>query len=226
VLDAARPDSGPGQEAFTQLYSDYWRPLYAYVRRRGFAAEEAEDITQDFFARILEKQVLSTLERAGGRFRSFLLGAMNHFLANEWDYARAQKRGGGRKPLSLDAVNEEGNYVGFDVTAPETPESLFEKRWVLTLLNHVMDRLRDEQAAAEKAALFHDLRAHLKGDRSGASYAELGLKHGLTEGAIKVTVHRLRRRYGLILREEIARTVSTPAEVDEELRHLIQVISA
>ena len=220
VLEAARPGSA-GQEAFGKLYSDYWHPLYAFIRRRGFSPEEAEDITQAFFARMLEKEALGGLKREGGRFRSFLLAAVSNFLANEWDRAHAQKRGGGVKPLSLDTADEEGRYVALEVAESTTPESMFEKQWVLTLLNRVMERLRCEQG--ERSALFEDLKPHLQSDRVGLPYAEIARKHGMSEGAIRVAVHRLRQRYGVLLREEIGRTVGSPDEVDEELRHLIQM---
>jgi RNA polymerase sigma-70 factor (ECF subfamily) len=225
VLEAARPNSPAGQTAFAQLYSDYWHPLYAFVRRRGLSAEEAEDITQSFFVRLIEKEALSNLRREGGRFRSFLLGALCNFLTNEWDRQHAQKRGGGQKPLSLDVSDEEGRYAALEAPDQETPESLFEKQWVSTLLSHVAERLGREQASGHKAALFEDLKPHLQSDASGRPYAEIALKHGTSEGAIKVAVHRLRQQYGLLLREEIARTVSAREEVEDELRHLLRVIS-
>lgn len=225
VLEAARPNSPAGHTAFAQLYSDYWHPLYAFVRRRGLSAEEAEDITQSFFVRLIEKEALSNLRREGGRFRSFLLGALCNFLANEWDREHAQKRGGGRKPLSLDVSDEEGRYAALEAPDQETPESLFEKQWVLALLNHVSERLGEQQATLQKGALFEDLKPHLQSDRSGKPYAEIALKHGMSEGAIKVAVHRLRQEYRTLLREEVARTVSAKEEVEDELRHLLRVIS-
>ena len=132
--------------------SDYWHPLYAYVRRRGFSPEEAEDITQDFFARTLEKEALRSLKREGGRFRSFLLAALNNFLADEWDRSRAKKRGGGVKPLSLDTADEEGRYMALEVPENATAETLFEKEWVLTLLGRVMERLRSEQESGARCS--------------------------------------------------------------------------
>jgi RNA polymerase sigma factor (sigma-70 family) len=213
------------EEAFGRLYSDYWGPLYAFLRRRGLSPEEAEDVTQNFFVRLLEKQALKNLEREGGRFRSFLLGSMRNFLANEWDYQHAQKRGGGVKPLALDAADEEGRYLALELPATATPESLFELQWVLTLLERVVERLREQQPTAERQALFEDLRPHLQSDQVGLPYADIAGKHGMTEGAIKVAVHRLRQRYGIVLREEVARTVSNEAEIEEELRYLIRVVS-
>ncbi len=225
VMHAACAGALGSEQAFGQLYSDYWAPLYAFLRRRGFSPEESEDVTQNFFVRLLEKQALKNLERQGGRFRSFLLGSMRNFLANEWDYQHAQKRGGGIKPLALDAADEEGRYLALELPASATPESLFERQWVMTLLDRVIERLRQQQPSAERHALFEDLRPHLQSDRIGLSYAQIAQKHGLTENAVKVAVHRLRQRYGMLLREEIGRTVSTEAEIEEELRHLIRVIS-
>jgi len=224
VLEAARPRAGSDGEAFARLYLDYWPPLYGYVRRRGFSREDAEDITQSFFTRLLEKDALANLQRAGGKFRSFLLGSLGNLLANEWDRVHAQKRGGGEKPLSLDAEEGEARFRALDVPGGSTPESLFEKQWVFTLLEHVTAQLRAEEVWSGKGATFDDLRPHLKGDRGGVSYAEIAAKHGTTEGAIKVAVHRLRQRYGQLLRKEIARTVAGPVEVSEELRYLISIL--
>jgi len=223
-MEAAIPDGDNGKEAFAQLYLDYWPPLYAYVRRRGSSPEEAEDITQDFFTRLVEKQSLSGLRREGGRFRSFLLGAMANFLADEWDRGQTQKRGSGCKPLSLDAEDGEARFQALAVAGELTPESVFERQWAKTLLEHVGDLVRADEAKSGKGDLFEDLRPHLQSDRAGLPYAEIATRHGVSEGAIKVAVHRLRQRFGQRLREEIARTVSSPAEVDEELRHLINVM--
>jgi RNA polymerase sigma-70 factor (ECF subfamily) len=166
VLAAATPEVGRSGGAFAELYVAYWPPLYAYSRRRGFSPAEAEDIIQDFFTRLVSKEALSGLQREGGKFRSFLLRALDNFLANEWDRAQAQKRGGGQRPLSL---NVEEGEARFALEAPDaqTPESLFEKRWAFTLLEHVTDQLHDEYAGAGKRELFDQLRGHLPGDRSG-----------------------------------------------------------
>jgi DNA-directed RNA polymerase specialized sigma24 family protein len=188
------------------------------------STEEAEDITHDFFTRLLEKQALGGLRREGGKFRSFLLGAMANFLADEWDRAQAQKRGSGRKPLSLDAEDGEARFQALALAGELTPESAFEKQWAVVLLEHVAEQLRAEEMKSGKGGLFDDLRPHLQSDRAGLPYAEIATRHGTSEGAIKVAVHRLRHRFGQQLREQIARTVSSPAEVDEELRHLINVM--
>lgn len=224
VLQAACPDAPDATEAFARLYRAYWPPLYAYVRRRGFAPADAEDITQGFFTRLLEKSSLIHLQREGGRFRSYLLGGLNHFLANEWDRAQAQKRGAGQTPVSLNAEEGETAFLSLPDTGG-TPETLFERQWVFTLLAQVMGLLRTEAEALGKAALFEDAKPHLQGERSGLPYAEIASRHAMSEGAVKVAVHRLRHRYGELLREEIARTVSSPAEVEEELRHLLRVMA-
>jgi RNA polymerase sigma-70 factor (ECF subfamily) len=190
------------------------------VRRRGHPPAGAEHVTQDFFVHLLEKKSLQGLEQAGGRFRSFLLRSLDNFLANEWDRRHAQKRGEGQSLLSLDAADGEGRYSQ-SLSNGETPESLFERQWVLTLLAKVLEQLHTECEGTGKRGLFEDLRLHLQGDRQGAPYAEIASRHGMTEGAVKVTVHRLRQRYGELLRAEITRTVGSPEEVDEELRHLI-----
>lgn len=222
VLQAARPGVAGGDDAFAQLYLRYWRPLYTYVRRRGHGPAEAEDITQDFFTCLLEKERLAHLEREGGRFRSFMLTALNHFLVNRWDRERAQKRGGGQPTLSLDAVAGERDY-GLWATESDTPETIFERQWVSTLLANVLEQLRAECEATGKGPLFADLRLRLQGDTQGAPYEEVAVRHGMSEGAVKVAVHRLRHRYGELLREEVSRTVGSAQEVEEELRHLISV---
>jgi RNA polymerase sigma-70 factor (ECF subfamily) len=223
VLEAANTHTHSDGAAFAGLYLAYWYPLYAYVRRRGFSPAEAEDITQDFFTRLVSKQSLSGLERDGGKFRSFLLRSLDNFLANEWDKTQAQKRGSGQRPLSLNVEEGEARFA-LDTPATETPESLFEKRWAFTLLEHVTGQLRAEYVGANKRELFDQLRPHLQGDRSGPAYATVAAQCGISEGAVKVAVHRMRHRYGELLWQEIARTVSSPAEVDEELRYLISVV--
>lgn len=222
VLDAARPGTERTQEAFAQIYLAYWYPLYAYIRRRGQLPPDAEDITQDFFLHLIEQQSLEGMERNGGKFRSFLLRSLDNFLANQWDRACAQKRGSGRPPLSLDAADGEARYA-LEPPAADTPESIFERQWVFTLLAKVLEALRGECETAGKGKLFGDLRLHLQGDRQGPPYAEVAARHEMSEGAVKIAVHRLRQRYGELLREEIARTVGSPEEVDDELRHFIAV---
>ncbi len=223
VLEAAHPDASFDNTAFADLYLAYWPPLYAFARRRGLSPVETEDVIQDFFMRLVSKQALSGVRRDGGRFRSFLLKSLDNFLANEWQRAQAQKRGGGQRLLSLDVEEGEARFA-LDAPDGETPESIFDKRWAFTLLEHVAERLCDEYAAADKAVLFDQLRSSLQGDRSGPAYATVAAQCRMSEGAVKVAVHRLRQRYGELLRQAIARTVSSPSEVDDELRYLISVV--
>jgi RNA polymerase sigma-70 factor (ECF subfamily) len=223
VLDAARPGAAGGNDAFARLYSDYWYPLYAYVRRRGRSPQEAEDLTQDFFVALLERERLRGLERGGGRFRSFLLKALQNFLANEWDRATAQKRGGGQVVLPLDEVDPESQFLADPSSA--APEAAFERNWAITVIQHAMRNLELELQAAGKHKLLEQLRPHLQGDRNGRPYAEIATELGLSEGAVKVTVHRLRQRFRELLRAELARTVGSEAEIADELRHLKEVVS-
>lgn len=224
ILEAARPEAPGSVDAFARLYRDYWYPLYAYVRRRGRSPHDAEDLTQDFFSSLLEHQRLRGLDRGGGRFRSFLLKALQNFLANEWDRATARKRGGGCAIVPLDEVEAESRFLA-DPTQP-APELGFERAWAFTVIELALRNLESELRAAGKGAWFERLRPHLQSDPKGRPYAELGAELGMTEGAVKVAVHRLRQRYGELLRAEVARTVASEADIAEELRHLIATVSA
>jgi RNA polymerase sigma-70 factor (ECF subfamily) len=225
LILAARDRAEPGaDDALGSLCGQYWYPLYAYVRRRGHNADEAHDLTQEFFARLLEKDVLADVDRGKGKFRSFLLATCNHFLANEYDQARAKKRGGSRRILSLDAADAEGRYRA-EPADSLTPEKLFERRWALALLQLVMTRLRDEFEAKAKGQLFEQLRGFLVGDRS-SGYRAAAEAIGLSEGAVKVAVHRLRQRYRELLHEEISRTVGGPDEVADEVRALFAALGS
>jgi RNA polymerase sigma-70 factor (ECF subfamily) len=222
---AARDRAEPGaDDALASLCGLYWYPLYAYVRRRGHGADGAHDLTQEFFARLLEKDFLAGVDRGKGKFRAFLLAACNHFLANEHDRARAKKRGGGRAILSLSASDAEGRYRAEPADAL-TPEKLFERRWALALLQQVMTRLRDEFEAKGKGRLFDRLRGFLVGEK-GAGYRQAANELRLSEGAVKVAVHRLRQRYRELLHEEIARTVGAAEEVEEEIRALFAALGS
>lgn len=222
VLEAARPGTEQSHEAFARIYLDYWYPLYAYIRRRGYSPPDAEDIAQNFFVHLIEKQSLEGLEREGGRFRSFLLRSLDNFLANDWNRARAQKRGEGVPLLSLNVTDDEAKFLA-ETSVTETPETLFERQWVFTLLAKVLEHLRAECEASGKGGLFEALGPHLQGDRAGLPYAEIAARHGMSEGAVKVAAHRLRQRYGELLCEEIGRTVGSGEEVEGELRYLIAV---
>jgi RNA polymerase sigma-70 factor (ECF subfamily) len=225
LILAARDRAEPGaDDALGSLCRQYWYPLYAYVRRRGHNADEAHDLTQEFFARLLEKDILADVDRGKGKFRSFLLATCNHFLANEYDRARARKRGGGRRMFSLDAADAEGRYLA-EPADGLTPEKLFERRWALALLQLVMMRLRDEFESKAKGRLFDRLRGFLVGDK-GTGYRAAADELGLSEGAVKVAVHRLRQRYRQLLHQEIVRTVAAPEEVEEEVRSLFAAVAS
>jgi RNA polymerase sigma factor (sigma-70 family) len=224
VLAAGRSDSSHARDALAHLCQIYWYPLYAYVRRQGHSPEDAQDLTQEFFARFLEKSYLDDVDRAKGKFRSFLLASLKHFLANEWDRAKALKRGGGRAFISLDDQSGETRY-GLEPADSLSADKIFERRWALTLLEQVLAHLRTEYMARGKTRLFDELKICLTGEKSSIPYAELGSKVGMTEGAVKVAVHRLRQRYRELLRAEIGKTVASPEEVDQELRYLFAALS-
>ncbi len=219
VLSAARGSQTPrAAAAMAELCRIYWYPLYAFIRRRGHPVHEAEDLTQEFFARLLDKHFLAAADREKGRFRTFLLMAAKRFLANEHDHAQARKRGGGRRILPLQGVEPEARYHQ-EPADNLTPERLFEQQWALTLLDQVLSRLQAEMTAAGKAALFESMKGHLAGG-GDESYAATAARLGMSAGAVKVAVHRLRRRYREFLQEEISHTVAGPEEIEEEIRYL------
>jgi RNA polymerase sigma-70 factor (ECF subfamily) len=223
VMAACNTNSPRAKEALERLCRTYWYPLYAYVRRKGNSADDAQDLTQEFFARLLSKNYLSVADRNRGRFRSFLLGSLEHFLAREWTRAHAQKRGGGGTVLSLDAMEAEDRYR-LEPAHELRADRIFDRRWATTLLHQAMNQLREECAANQKAELFGKVEGLLSGEKGDASYADIAAALGTSEGAIKVAVHRLRQRYGELVRAEIAQTVATPAEADEELQYLFSVL--
>ena len=224
ILAATRSETTRARAALARLCQTYWYPLYAYIRRRGYEEHDAQDLTQEFFARLLEHKWLAQADRERGRFRTFLLAAMGHFLANEWDKARTQKRGGGVEMVPLQLDSAETRY-GKEPADPMTPEQCYDRRWALALLEEVLNGLRQEHAAAGTEELFDALKPCLVGDRQAQPYAALGARLGMTEGAVKVAVHRLRQRYRQLLREEIAHTVASPDEVNEEMRYLFSVLA-
>jgi RNA polymerase sigma factor (sigma-70 family) len=219
VAAAAHRSSPESQEALAALCQAYWHPLYVYARRCARNAHEAQDLTQDFFARLLERNLIAIADPQRGRFRSFLLTSFKNFLANEWDKQQSKKRGGGQMPISLDFAKAESRYP-FEPSLDVSPERLFERQWVLSLLDQVLDRLCDECASAGKAETFDALKGFIAGLPDDGSYAEAARRLGITENAAKVAAHRFRRRYRELLREEIARTVAKPDEVDDEIRRL------
>lgn len=223
MLAAGHADSSLARAALEKLCSAYWYPLYAFVRRLGHSAHDAEDLVQSFFAQAIEKNFIALAEQAKGRFRSFLLIALKRFMANEWHKSRAQKRGGVHTPVALDALTAEERYA-IEPADRLTAEQLFERRWALTLLDRVLERLRDEQVQAGRAKQFAALKETLTTHRGSTAYAELGVRLGMSEGAVKVAVHRLRERYRELLHAEIADTVSSPEEVEAERRYLLEVL--
>jgi len=223
VLAAGEPSSPWAREALEALCRAYWQPLYSFIRRLGHSPADAEDLTQAFFADLLSRQSLRNLSPEKGRFRSFLLASLKYFLADEWDKVRSQKRGGQVTIVSLDAQQAEQRYA-MEPTDGNDPEKIFERRWALTLLERTLGQLEHEMAANGKGAIWSDLKGYLLDDGDAPSYAELAARRDLSLSAIKMSVGRLRRRFGELLRTEIAHTVSSQREVDEELRHLLAAV--
>jgi len=222
VLGAQGKASRDAFESLEALCGQYWPPLYAYVRRRGFTRPEAEDLTQEFFARLLEKEWLAAARRECGRFRSFLLMALQRFLANEWDRSQALKRGGRCEVISLDAGIAESLYATNPATLPA--EALYEKRWALTVLEKVMLRLKAEHEAAGRTAEYEVLKPCLTADRGEIRYEALAAALSVEPASARSAVHRLRKRFRDVFREEVAGTVADPSEVDDEMRAIIAAL--
>ena len=222
-MAAGKGHSAQATKALEQLCRTYWYPLYAFVRRHVCKAHDAEDLTQEFFTRFLAKEYFGRADPALGRFRSFLLACLKNFLAEQGRQARRLKRGGGQTVISWDSRTAEERY-GLEPIDPMTPEQIYDRRWALTLLETVLARLAQEQSNAGKEQVFAQLKDYLWGQTPDTSYGEIAERLGLTEGAVKVTVHRLRRRLRDLLREEVAQTVASGEDIDEELRHLIGAI--
>ena len=225
VLAARAPDAPQAAAALAKLCRTYWYPLYAYLRRRGYGEHDAEDFTQGFFAHLFERDWLQSVAREKGRFRSFLLASLNYFLADQRDRAQAQKRGGGQPNISFDAHDAEERYR-LEPVDERSPDKLFERRWAMALLDQVLTRLAQEFSDAGKLELFNRLQPFLVEGTGETTYAETARVGGLSEEALKKAVQRMRRRYHQLFREEIAQTVVSPAEVEEELRHLCAVLSS
>lgn len=224
VLAAGQIETPHAIEALAILCRTYWYPLYAFVRRKGHSPHDAQDLTQAFFARLLEKNYVAQADRERGRFRTYLLAALTHFLADEWDKARRLKRGGGREIISFDAATAEERYRMEPLDQLDAAR-LYERRWVTTLFDKVLARLEEEFREAGKGELFDQLKSALLAEETGLSYAELGAPLGLREDAVKQAVRRMRRRYRELFHEEIAQTVAGPGEVEEELNHLLAVLN-
>ena len=224
VLAAGQSSSPQAAAALEQLCRTYWYPLYAYVRRRGFGPEEAQDLTQEFFCRLLASDWLARADSDKGRFRTFLLCGLQNFLANEWQKTRRLKRGGGREHIALDALDAEERYR-LEPTDSASADRLFDRRWALTLLERVLARLQAETSGDGDGERFAALRDVLLGEPSAEGYAALAQRSGVSESTVKSWAHRLRRRYRELLREEVAQTVSNREELEDELRHLFRVLA-
>jgi RNA polymerase sigma factor (sigma-70 family) len=224
VLLASRDGSPEAHGALERLCQRYWYPLYAYLRSVGHDREEAEDLVQGFFAELIDKNFLRRAEPLKGRFRTFLLLILNRFRANEWDKANRQKRGGGASVISLDGEAAEAQFL-IEPVDDVTPEKAFDRAWARMVLGRVLDRLEQELAEARKKPLFEALKVFLTGDKSEESSADIARKLGMSDGSVRVAIYRLRRRYGELLREEIAETVSSPQAVDDEIQALLEALS-
>ncbi|MGN6554949.1 MAG: RNA polymerase sigma factor [Verrucomicrobiota bacterium] len=224
VLAAGKRSSPEALHALEELCRTYWFPLYAYVRRRGYAKADAEDLTQAFFARLLTKNWIGGVDHAKGKFRAWLLAALKHFLANEWDKAQAQKRGGGAALLSLDWQTADTQFQVAATDEP-SPDKAFDREWALALLAKVIERLQQECAAEGRVKVFEQLKRFLTADKNQLAQSEIAQSLGVTEGAVRVAIHRLRKRYRQLLRDEIAHTLADAALVEEEMRALFGAFS-
>ena len=223
VLLAGQKDSAQADAALEKLCRAYWYPLYAYVRRQGYTPQDAQDLTQEFFSRLLARNELESVDRSKGKFRSFLLTALKHLLANEWKRSQRQKRGGGSAHFSLDAFAAEDRYQ-LDPVDEKTPEDVYERRWAETVVDAVTRRLEAEFAGSGFAGRFAELKTFLLADQEPASYAEIARRLNMSEGAVRTAIYRMRQRYGELFRAEIAQTVTSLPEMEEEIRHFLTVL--
>lgn len=226
LVSTARGTGESSREALGALCEAYWDPLYAYVRRRGYPSSRAEDLTQGFFAALLERQALDAADRRRGRFRTFLLTSLQNYLANEWHRSQAQKRGGDATVVSLDRDEAERRYAAEPASDAASPEALFDRRWALAQLERALERLQDEMEGDDRGERFRILRPYLTGEAEVGPYAEAADTLGISEAAVKMAVHRMRRRFGTILRQEVAETVASPADAEREIRHLFAALGA
>jgi len=225
VVLEAQGESPAAKEALEKLCRTYWRPIFAFLRRQGFPPEQAEDITQGLFAQLLERKRLSAIRKEKGRLRSFLLGALKYFLADEQRRAMAIKRGKGQRLIPLEELRVD-ERIDIEPSDPMTAEMIYERRWALTVLERVLSRLKDEYSAAGNATLFDSLKELLPDEPGAASQGEIAARLRMTENAVRQAFYRFRQRYQSLLREEIAHTVATPGDIEDELRHLIAVLEA
>lgn len=224
-MNAAGAGDSAARSALAKLCETYWYPLYAYVRRRGATPDDARDLTQGFLAFLIERRDFDSLRKERGRFRAFLLASLQHYLANDFARRTTQKRGGGVLPISLEFDSAEGKYQ-FEPADKETPQTLFERRWALTVIERALAEVRSEWVAASRGAEFEALKACLIGGTPAGGYAAVAKDISSSEGAVRVAVHRLRRKFQKRLRDEIAETVADPSEVDDEIRFLLRVLDA
>lgn len=225
VFNAGHGDSAAAGRALEKLCEAYWYPLYAYVRRQGHSVADAQDLTQDFFARFVERKYVQLADRARGRFRTFLLTSLKHFMVNEWNKANALKRGGGQRALSLDEERAEKRLAA-EPAVEQAPDAVFDQRWATALLQRAMDRLEAEFGADGKKEAFEQLKQFLWGTGEPAEYAAMAEKLGMNDGALKTAVHRFRARFREHLKQEVAQTVSEPGEIEDELRYLRSVLGS
>jgi RNA polymerase sigma-70 factor (ECF subfamily) len=224
LVQNAGGSSDQAHDALATLCSVYWYPLYAFIRRQGYLPEEGQDLTQGFFARLLEKHYIGDYQRERGRFRSFLLTSLKHFLANERDWASAQKRGAGNQPVSIDDIQAGEQRYSLEPHHDLTPEAIYEKQWALTLLGQSIARLETQFEKAGRKDQFDQMKRFLLADEERIPYSEIAGKIGLSEGALKVAIHRLRRQFRDALQEEISHTVSHSSEIQDEIRFLMTVV--
>jgi DNA-directed RNA polymerase specialized sigma24 family protein len=224
VAAAAAPTDAKSQWALSQLCEQYWFPIYAYIRRQGYSADKAEDLTQTFFAIILERKTFRRVDRERGRLRTYLLGAVTRFLAGQHQRAAALKRGGGKRAVPLDLVLAEGRFRIAESDS-QSPEKLFDRQWALTVLDLAMNALKREYAIRGKEERFDQLHGQLTGDEKSIKYRELAAAMKTTEGALKVRIHRMRQEYRRIVRELIGQTLTSPGEVEEEVQHLFAALA-
>jgi RNA polymerase sigma-70 factor (ECF subfamily) len=225
VVLEAQGESPAAQEALEKLCRIYWRPIYSFVRRQGFGPEEAEDLTQGLFAQLLERRSLSAVRKEKGRLRSFLLGALKYFLADEHRRAMALKRGKGQRLIPLEELRAD-DRIEMEPADPMTAEMIYERRWALTVLERVLSRLKEEYSTAGNTALFDSLKELLPDEPGSPSQADIAARLEMTENAVRQAFYRFRQRYQSLLRDEIANTVATPGDIEDELRHLISVLEA
>ena len=220
MIAAGNRATPQSEKALAELCGNYWYPLYAYMRRRGYSREDAEDLTQGFFARFLEKNYLDGLKAEKGRFRAFLLASLKNFLANEWNKSHRQKRGGHVSALSMDWQSADSRYQ-IDPADTLSPDRIYDREWAVALLECVITRLRDECACADKLKLFDELKSFLTADKSAVPYAKVAANLQMPEGTVRVSVHRFRRRYRELLRVEVSQTLSDPGQLADEMQALL-----